>query len=49
MGPVAFGWKKAEDAGGTLMPTTPQAFQVQIDQALARYTKVAKTANLQAD
>ncbi|KAG1462359.1 hypothetical protein G6F57_013963 [Rhizopus arrhizus] len=41
--------KKAEDVGGTLMPTTPQEFQVQIEQALARYAKVAKAANIQAD
>jgi tripartite-type tricarboxylate transporter receptor subunit TctC len=41
--------KKAEDVGGTLMPTTPQEFQAQIEQALARYAKVAKTANIQAD
>ena len=41
--------KKAEDVGGTLMPTSPQEFQVQIEQALARYAKVAKAANIQAD
>ena len=41
--------KKAEDVGGTLMPTTPQEFKVQIEQALARYAKVAKAANIQAD
>jgi tripartite-type tricarboxylate transporter receptor subunit TctC len=31
------------------MPTTPQEFRAQIEQALARYAKVAKTANIQAD
>mgnify|MGYP007011199613 FL=1 len=31
------------------MPTTPQEFKVQIEQALARYAKVAKAANIQAD
>jgi tripartite-type tricarboxylate transporter receptor subunit TctC len=41
--------KKAEDVGGTLMPTTPQEFQDQIHEALARYAKVAKAANIQAD
>ncbi|WZB75245.1 tripartite tricarboxylate transporter substrate-binding protein [Achromobacter insuavis] len=41
--------KKAEDVGGTLMPTTPQEFKTQIEQALARYAKVAKAANIQAD
>ena len=41
--------KKAEDVGGTLMPTTPQEFQAQINEALARYAKVAKAANIQAD
>ncbi len=41
--------KKAEDVGGTLMPTTPQEFKIQIEQALARYAKVAKAANIQAD
>lgn len=41
--------KKAEDVGGTLMPTSPQEFKVQIEQALARYAKVAKAANIQAD
>lgn len=41
--------KKAEEVGGTLMPTTPQEFKVQIEQALARYAKVAKAANIQAD
>lgn len=41
--------KKAEEVGGTLMPTSPQEFKVQIEQALARYAKVAKAANIQAD
>ncbi|AZG08025.1 tripartite tricarboxylate transporter substrate binding protein BugE [Pigmentiphaga sp. H8] len=40
--------KKAEDAGGTLVPTTPEEFARQIDQALDRYAKVAKAANIQA-
>lgn len=41
--------KKAEEVGGTLVRTTPQEFEAQIQQALARYAKVAKTANIQAD
>ncbi|ARP76255.1 Bug family tripartite tricarboxylate transporter substrate binding protein [Bordetella genomosp. 6] len=41
--------RKAEEVGGTLMPTTPQEFQQQIDEALARYAKVAKAADIQAD
>ncbi|OVZ64266.1 ABC transporter substrate-binding protein [Pigmentiphaga sp. NML080357] len=40
--------KKAEDVGGTLVPTTPEEFARQIDQALDRYAKVAKAANIQA-
>jgi len=40
--------KKAEDAGGTLVPTTPEEFARQIDQTLARYARVAKAANIQA-
>jgi len=40
--------KRAEDVGGTLVPTTPAEFAKQIDQALERYAKVAKAANIQA-
>jgi len=40
--------KRAEDVGGTLVPTTPSEFAKQIDQALERYAKVAKAANIQA-
>ena len=41
--------KEGGGRGGTLMPTTPQEFQAQINEALARYAKVAKAANIQAD
>lgn len=41
--------RKVEESGGTLMPTTPDQFKVQIQQAMARYARVAKTANIKLD
>ena len=40
--------KRAEDVGGTLVPTTPAEFAKQIDQALERYAKVAKAGDKEA-
>ncbi|WP_199137501.1 tripartite tricarboxylate transporter substrate binding protein [Delftia sp. ASV31] len=41
--------KKMEDAGATLIPNTPQQFQTQIEQAVARYAAVAKVAKISAE
>lgn len=41
--------RKIDEAGGTLLPTTPEQFGKQIEQAMARYAKVAKVANLKLD
>ncbi|MBD9584045.1 tripartite tricarboxylate transporter substrate binding protein BugE [Delftia sp. DLF01] len=41
--------KKMEDAGATLIPNTPQQFQAQIEQAVARYAAVAKVAKISAE
>lgn len=41
--------EKAKKAGGTLMTNSPDEFAKQIDQALDRYAKVAKAANIQAN
>ncbi len=41
--------RKVEESGGTLVPTTPDQFKVQIQQAMARYARVAKAANIKLD
>jgi tripartite-type tricarboxylate transporter receptor subunit TctC len=41
--------QKLADMGGTAVPTTPEQFQTQIRQALARYAEVAKKANIKLD
>ena len=41
--------RKVEESGGTLVPTTPDGFKVQIQQAMARYARVAKAANIKLD
>ncbi|MGY2489869.1 Bug family tripartite tricarboxylate transporter substrate binding protein [Cupriavidus sp. CP313] len=41
--------RKVEESGGTLVPTTPEQFKAQIQQAIARYARVAKAANIQLD
>ncbi|MDR0225450.1 MAG: tripartite tricarboxylate transporter substrate binding protein BugE [Burkholderiaceae bacterium] len=41
--------KKMADAGATLIPNTPQQFQAQIEQAVARYAAVAKVAKISAE
>ncbi len=41
--------KKMEEAGATLIPNTPQQFQAQIEQAVARYAAVAKVAKISAE
>ncbi len=38
--------RKMEESGGTLVPTTPEEFKAQIQQAMARYARVAKAANI---
>ena len=38
--------RKVEESGGTLVPTTPEEFTVQIQQAMARYARVAKAAKI---
>ncbi|WP_422647822.1 ABC transporter substrate-binding protein [Cupriavidus sp. H18C1] len=39
--------RKVEESGGTLVPTTPEQFKAQIEQAMARYARVAKTAKIE--
>lgn len=41
--------RKVEESGGMLVPTTPDQFKVQIQQAMARYARVAKAANIKLD
>ena len=41
--------KKMNEAGATLIPTTPAQFQTQIQQAVARYLEVAKVAKMEAE
>ena len=41
--------KKMNEAGATLIPTTPAQFQAQIQQAVARYLEVAKVAKMEAE
>lgn len=41
--------RKVEESGGTLVPTTPAQFKVQIQQAMSRYARVAKAANIKLD
>lgn len=41
--------RKIEESGGTLVPTTPDEFKIQIQQAMARYARVAKAANIKLD
>ncbi|WP_454723802.1 MULTISPECIES: Bug family tripartite tricarboxylate transporter substrate binding protein [Cupriavidus] len=41
--------RKVEESGGTLVPTTPDGFRVQIQQAMVRYARVAKAANIKLD
>lgn len=41
--------RKVEESGGTLVPTTPDEFKAQIQQAMARYARVAKAAKIQLD
>jgi len=41
--------RKVEESGGTLVPTTPEQFKAQIQQAMARYARVAKAANIKLD
>jgi tripartite-type tricarboxylate transporter receptor subunit TctC len=41
--------RKVEESGGTLVPTTPDQFKAQIQQAMARYARVAKAANIKLD
>ncbi len=41
--------RKVEESGGTLVPTTPDQFRVQIQQAMTRYARVAKAANIKLD
>ncbi len=41
--------RKVEESGGTLIPTTPDQFKAQIQQAIARYARVAKVANIKLD
>jgi tripartite-type tricarboxylate transporter receptor subunit TctC len=40
---------KLVEMGGTPVPNTPEQFQAQIRQALARYAEVAKKANIKLD
>ncbi|MES2185680.1 MAG: tripartite tricarboxylate transporter substrate binding protein BugE [Pseudomonadota bacterium] len=41
--------KKMDEAGATLIPNTPAQFQVQIQQAVARYLELAKVARINAE
>lgn len=41
--------RKVEESGGTLVPTTPEQFKAQIQQAMARYARVAKAADIKLD
>ncbi|WP_316151885.1 tripartite tricarboxylate transporter substrate binding protein BugE [Cupriavidus sp. BIC8F] len=41
--------RKVEESGGTLVPTTPEQFKAQIQQAMARYVRVAKAADIKLD
>lgn len=41
--------KRMEDSGATLIPGTPAEFAKAIEQAVARYERVAKIAKIQAD
>lgn len=41
--------KKIAESGGTPVPTTPEEFKAQIEQAMARYSRVAKTAKISLD
>ena len=41
--------RKVEESGGTLVPNTPDQFKAQIQQAMARYARVAKAANIKLD
>jgi tripartite-type tricarboxylate transporter receptor subunit TctC len=40
---------KLAEMGGTAVPNTPEQFQAQIQQAVARYAEVAKKANIKLD
>jgi len=41
--------RKVEESGGTLIPNTPEQFRAQMQQAMARYARVAKAANIKLD
>jgi tripartite-type tricarboxylate transporter receptor subunit TctC len=41
--------RKMDESGATLIPTTPQEFGKQIEQAMARYARVAQVANISVD
>ncbi|MNN25915.1 Tripartite tricarboxylate transporter family receptor [compost metagenome] len=41
--------RKVDESGGTLVPTTPEQFKAQIQQAMARYARVAKAAEIRLD
>jgi tripartite-type tricarboxylate transporter receptor subunit TctC len=41
--------KKIDELGATLVPTTPAEFGKQIEQAIARYERVSKMANIKAE
>ena len=46
---VARRWqKKIDELGATLIPGTPAEFGKQIEQAIARYQRVAELANIKA-
>jgi tripartite-type tricarboxylate transporter receptor subunit TctC len=41
--------RKMDEAGAVLIPNTPEQFQAQIEQAVARYAAVAKVAKISAE
>ena len=41
--------RKMDESGATLIPGTPQEFGKQIEQAMARYARVAQVANISVD
>ena len=41
--------RKMDESGATLIPGTPAEFGKQIEQAMARYARVAKVANIRID
>ncbi len=41
--------RRVEESGGTLIPNSPEQFRAQMQQAMARYARVAKAANIKLD